>query len=129
MARHDLVEDRRGRQHRSILVETTVSLTLARAKTELHVVSTLSTLFLLETSVPSSCRALTMTDLLISTSDLTQEVAIRKAKGKIGELPAVTVMQNFNGVVEKYGDKPALHQKVITKASRFVPFLVDKLNV
>ncbi|KAL7566190.1 hypothetical protein ACA910_011264 [Epithemia clementina (nom. ined.)] len=50
--------------------------------------------------------------LPFSTSDLTVEVAIRKGgKGCAADEP-VTVMQNFDRIVAKHGDKPALHQKV-----------------
>ena len=48
--------------------------------------------------------------LPLSTSDVTAEVAIRMGDGAAGEEP-VTLMQNWDMIVAKHGDKPALHQK------------------
>ena len=53
-----------------------------------------------------------MSKLPLSTSDIKQEVAIRKGDGEFYNLPALTVMECFDATVKKYGDKPALHQKI-----------------
>jgi hypothetical protein len=54
-----------------------------------------------------------MTDLPISTADVSKEVKIRMGKEGQSALPPTTVMQNFDAVVKKHGDKPAFHQKVL----------------
>ena len=61
-----------------------------------------------------------MSTLPLSTSDVKQEVAIRKGDGDFYNLPAMTVMECFDAAVKKYGDKPALHQKVLAKVSESV---------
>ena len=55
-------------------------------------------------------------NLPFSTSDVTAEVAIRKGEGVAGEEP-VTVMQNWDRIVAKHGDRPALHQKVVRRVT------------
>jgi hypothetical protein len=52
--------------------------------------------------------------LPFSTSVKNQPVKIRMGEGIAAEEP-VTMVQQFDNVVAKYGDKPALHQKVIAK--------------
>jgi len=52
-----------------------------------------------------------ITDLPYSTSDKTKLVKIRMGKGRADILPR-TVVTTFNEVVGKFGDEPALHQKV-----------------
>jgi hypothetical protein len=54
-----------------------------------------------------------MTDLPISTADLAKEVKIRIDMEGQSAIPATTVMKKFDAIVKKYGDKPALHQKVL----------------
>jgi hypothetical protein len=54
-----------------------------------------------------------MTDLPISTADVTKEVKIRMGKKGQSAIPATTVMKKFDAMVKKHGDKPALHQKVL----------------
>jgi len=49
----------------------------------------------------------------ISTSDKTQPVKIRMGEGIAGLEPK-TQVQAFDEIVAKFGDKPALHQKVLT---------------
>ena len=51
-----------------------------------------------------------------STSDKTDKVKIRIGKGMAGLEPK-TLVQSFDEVCTKYGDKPALHQKVIALVS------------
>jgi hypothetical protein len=55
----------------------------------------------------------TMTDLPISTADVSKEVKIRMGKEGQSAIPATTVMKKFDAMVKKHGDKPALHQKVL----------------
>ena len=59
-----------------------------------------------------------MADLPLSTVDVKQEVAIRKGEGEFSNLPSKTVIECFDAVIEKYGDKPALHQKFPVKVRR-----------
>jgi hypothetical protein len=54
-----------------------------------------------------------MTDLPISTADVAKEVKIRMGKEGQSAIPTTTVIKNFDNIVKKYGDKPALHQKVL----------------
>jgi long-chain-fatty-acid--CoA ligase ACSBG len=54
-----------------------------------------------------------MTDLPISTADVSKEVKIRMGKEGQSALPPTTVMKKFDAVVKKHGDKPAFHQKVL----------------
>ena len=61
-----------------------------------------------------------MSNLPLSTSDVKHEVAIRKGDGDFYNLPAMTVMECFDATVKKYGDKPALNQKVPSKVRVFV---------
>ena len=56
----------------------------------------------------------------LSTSNVKQEVAIRKGDGEFYNLPALTVMECFDETVKKYGDKPALHQKIPVEVSLLV---------
>ena len=65
-----------------------------------------------------------MSTIPLSTSDVKQEVAIRKGDGDFYNLPALTVMECFDATVKKYGDKPALHQKIPVKVS-----LLDRIPV
>jgi len=58
-----------------------------------------------------------MTDLPLSTSNVKQEVAIRKGEGEFYNLPSLTIMEVFDSTVKLHGDKPALHQKVPEKVS------------
>jgi hypothetical protein len=53
-------------------------------------------------------------NLPYSTSAKNQPVKIRMGEGIAAEDP-ITMVQQFDRVVAKYGDKPALHQKVIAK--------------
>jgi hypothetical protein len=53
--------------------------------------------------------------LPLCTSDVTQEVAIRQTKDGFAKIPPLTVMQNFDAVVAKYGGKPALNQKIVRR--------------
>jgi len=53
-------------------------------------------------------------DLPLSTSDIKQEVQIRKlAKSGQAALPPTTVMANWDERVREMGDKPALHAKIL----------------
>jgi hypothetical protein len=54
-----------------------------------------------------------MTDLPISTADVSKEVKIRMGKEGQSAIPTTTVMKKFDAMVKKHGDKPALHQKVL----------------
>jgi hypothetical protein len=54
-----------------------------------------------------------MTDLPISTADVSKEVKIRMGKDGQSAIPTTTVMKQFDKMVKKHGDKPALHQKVL----------------
>ena len=54
-----------------------------------------------------------------TTCDRTKKVDIRMGSGQAGMEPR-TLVQNFDEIVKKYGDRPALHQKVIGKVSRVV---------
>ena len=51
-----------------------------------------------------------------STSKKDQPVKIRKGEGFAGEDP-ITIVQQFDKVVAKFGDKPALHQKIVLPVS------------
>ena len=55
-------------------------------------------------------------DLPYSTSEKNQPVRIRFGKGH-GAAEPVTILQRFDNVVSKFGDKPALHQKVLIPVS------------
>jgi hypothetical protein len=52
----------------------------------------------------------------LSTSDKTQPVQIRPGEGFAGIKP-ITQIQAFDDVVAKFGNKPALHQKVLSSVS------------
>ena len=52
----------------------------------------------------------------IRTSDKTQGVKIRMGEGRAATEP-ITQVKLFDDVVAKYGDKPALHQKIVTLVS------------
>jgi len=55
-------------------------------------------------------------DLPLSTSDIKQEVQIRKlAKSGQAALPPTTVMANWDERVREMGDKPALHAKILVE--------------
>lgn len=54
-----------------------------------------------------------MTSLPISTADVKQGVMIRVGTKGMSAIPAKTVMDNFNEIVQRCGDKPALYQKVL----------------
>ncbi len=58
-----------------------------------------------------------MADLPISTADVAKEVKIRMGKEGQSAIPTTTVIKNFDAIVKKYGDKPALHQKVLKAVS------------
>lgn len=51
-----------------------------------------------------------------STSDKHERVEIRMGEGLAGVEP-MTQIQAFDKVVAKFGDKPALHQKVVSPVS------------
>jgi len=56
-------------------------------------------------------------DLLpYATSKKDQPVKIRKGEGLAGEEP-ITIVQQFDKAVAKFGDKPALHQKIALPVS------------
>ena len=59
-----------------------------------------------------------MADLPFATHKKNQPVRIRMGKGQAGKEPQ-TVVAAFDAIVQKYGSKPALHQKVITAVSIF----------
>jgi len=54
-----------------------------------------------------------------TTCDRTKKVDIRMGSGQAGMEPR-TLVQNFDEMVKKYGDRPALHQKVIGKGEKAV---------
>ena len=49
-----------------------------------------------------------------STSSKTQGVELRMGKDHWSSLEPVTVVKVFDDACAKYGDKPALHQKVLS---------------
>jgi hypothetical protein len=49
----------------------------------------------------------------IFTSDVTQAVKIRMGSEGMSAIPARTLMENFDDIVERCGDRPALYQKVV----------------
>jgi hypothetical protein len=51
-------------------------------------------------------------DLPFSTSKKDQLVKIRQGDGMAG-LEPLTISQSFSNIIKKYGDKPALHQKIL----------------
>ena len=51
-----------------------------------------------------------------STSKKNQPVRIRLGDGLAADEP-LTIVQQFDNIVAEFGDKPALHQKVLTKVS------------
>lgn len=57
--------------------------------------------------------------LPLFTSDVKQEVAIRKGDGDFYNIPSKTVMECFDETVAKHGSKPALHQKIPKKVSAY----------
>jgi hypothetical protein len=62
--------------------------------------------------------ASTMTSLPslpISTADVTEAVKIRMGTKGMSAIPAMTIMDNFNEIVQRCGDKPALYQKVLNE--------------
>ena len=54
--------------------------------------------------------------LPFATADKKQPVQLRLGEGFAGIEPK-TIVQAFDEVVDKFGDKPALHQKVLTHVS------------
>jgi hypothetical protein len=52
-----------------------------------------------------------MSSLPLSTSEASQEVAIRMGNEGIASLPPKTVMQNFDAQVTKNGNRTALYHK------------------
>ena len=56
-----------------------------------------------------------MADLPLYTSDIHQAVKIRMGSDGFSALEPKTVMQYFDEVVAKHGDKPALYEKVPVK--------------
>jgi hypothetical protein len=63
--------------------------------------------------------------LPLSTSDPTQPVKIRMGTTGVAALPPRTVMQYWDRICSKYGDKPALFQKRPGPAVRFQGFSFD----
>ena len=55
-------------------------------------------------------------DLPYSTANKTQPVRLRMGEGTAG-LEAVSIVQAFDTTVAKFGDKPALHQKILKPVS------------
>jgi hypothetical protein len=56
-----------------------------------------------------------MTSLPLTTSDVTQEVAIRMGEQKtLAGLPSTTILDNWKAIAAKCGDNPALHQKIVS---------------
>ena len=53
------------------------------------------------------------------TANRNGEVKIRKAESGPASKPAKTVMDTFYDIVKKYGDKPALHQKIVPFVSTY----------
>ena len=53
-----------------------------------------------------------------ATADKAQPVRLRMGDGLAAEEP-ITIIQQFDKVVAKFGDKPALHQKVLKEVSTF----------
>lgn len=47
------------------------------------------------------------------TADVKTEVAIRKGEGEYYNLKELTILESFDNTVKKFGDKPAIHQKVL----------------
>jgi hypothetical protein len=60
-----------------------------------------------------------------ATADKAQPVRLRMGDGLAAEEP-ITIIQQFDKVVAKFGDKPALHQKVLKEVSTFSP--LDSFN-
>lgn len=58
-----------------------------------------------------------MSDLPLSTADVTQEVKVRKGDSGQEALAPKTVMAAFDAMVKKNGSKPALHQKRVEPVS------------
>ncbi len=56
-----------------------------------------------------------------ATSKKEQPVKIRVGEGLAGIEPK-TIIQQFESTVEKFGDKPALHQKVLEEVSTLLYF-------
>ena len=57
-------------------------------------------------------------NLPISTANVTQAVKTRMGEKGMSAIPARTIMDNFDEIVAKCGDQPALFQKVIPPAVR-----------
>ena len=60
----------------------------------------------------------TDSNLPISTANVTQAVKIRMGETGMSAVPARTIMDNFDEIVAKCGDQPALFQKGIPPAVR-----------
>lgn len=60
-----------------------------------------------------------------ATADKAQPVRLRMGDGLAAEEP-ITIIQQFDKVVAKFGDKPALHQKVLKEVSTFSS--IESLN-
>ena len=60
---------------------------------------------------PSLLATTSMSSLPLSTSEVSQEVQVRMGKTGLASEKPMTVLQNFDAVVAKHGDKPALYQK------------------
>jgi hypothetical protein len=61
-----------------------------------------------------------MSDLPVSTSDVTQTVKIRLGEDGQSAKPPTTVMKNFDNIVQNHGNSKALHQKLGKDVRRFV---------
>ena len=59
-----------------------------------------------------------MSELPISTSELTQPVKIRIGKDGRAANPPTTIMKNFDNNVQIHGDSKALHQKLTKDVRR-----------
>ena len=64
-----------------------------------------------------------MSDLPFATSDKRQPVKIRIGPG--AEQEPKTVIQVFDAIVKKYGNKPALHQKIVKPVSTKIPLSAE----
>ena len=68
-----------------------------------------------------------MSDLPFATSDKRQAVKIRLGPG--AKQKPRTVTQNFDDIVKKYPNKPALHQKIVPPVSTKIPLHVEALEL
>ena len=57
--------------------------------------------------------------MVFRTSDKTVGVEIRMGEGP-ASLKPITQVQQFDEIVAKYGDKPALHQKILSPVSLLI---------